>query len=101
MGKLPIIPIRRYFADLLGKEPETIMAANPQLDGTVFTSSRLRTCMADLSHTIDHLQAIEAEMADIVQEMLYQGDSRERILIVNEMLADLRSALNELGYVHR
>jgi hypothetical protein len=77
------------------------MVANPQLDGTVFTVSRFQACATDLRHAVAHLQAIEQELSDTVQQMRYFDDSRERLMIAEDMLADLRTALGEIGYVCR
>ena len=99
MGKLPMNPLENLI-DFIPKG-NRIMAANPQLDGTVFTVSRFQACATDLRQTMAHLQAIEEEMADTVQEMRSQDGSRERLLIAEDMLADLRAALSELGYVRR
>ena len=77
------------------------MAANPRLDDTIFTVSRFQACATDLRQTVAHLQAIEEELADTLQEMHYQGEARERLLIAGDMLADLRAALSQLGYTRR
>jgi hypothetical protein len=77
------------------------MAANPQLDATIFTVSRFQACATDLHQTVARLQAIEEELANTVQEMRFQDDSRERLLIAADMLADLRAALSGLGCVRR
>ena len=77
------------------------MAANPQIDTNVFAVARFQSCAADLRFTAAHLQAIEEEMADALQEMRRQGESPERLLIAGEVLADLRAALGELGYTRR
>jgi hypothetical protein len=73
------------------------MAANLQLDNTVFALSRFQTCTADLRHAVACLQAIEEEMAEAVQEMYHQNETSERLCIAEDMLADLRAALRELG----
>ena len=77
------------------------MAANLQLDDTVFALSRFQACTADLRHTVACLQAIEEEMAEAVQEMRHQNETAERLCIAEDMLADLRAALREIAYVRQ
>lgn len=83
------------------KKGNRIMAANPQLDGGIFPFSRFQACAANLHQTVARLQAIEEEMADSVQKMHSQGASPERLLIAEDMLADLRAALDKIGNAPR
>jgi hypothetical protein len=67
----------------------------PQTDDpSVFALALFQECVVDSRQTLDHLAKIEATMANAVAEMKAQGQPRERLLVSESMLSDLRELLN-------
>lgn len=73
------------------------MAAQPNPDPTVFTLARFHASASDLREAVKHLRQIEEEMTATLQEMYAQAHPRERIMVAEEMVTSLRTALAELG----
>jgi len=62
-------------------------------DTSVFALSRFQEYVADFRQTLEHLAEIEQTMANAVAEMKAQGQPRERLLVAEMILDDLRGIL--------
>jgi hypothetical protein len=66
----------------------------PQTDDpSVFALALFQECVVDSRQTLEHLAKIEATMANAVAEMKAQGQPRERLLVAEMILDDLRGIL--------
>lgn len=54
---------------------------------------QFQQCLTDLRQTLDHLRFIEQGMADAIAQMKLQNEPRERIMVAQMMLSELRGTL--------
>lgn len=72
------------------------MKSAPSSDPTVFTIARFQACTADLRQTVTRLQDLEQELGDLLAQMRGEVHPRERLIVAEAILSDVRAALNEL-----
>jgi hypothetical protein len=71
------------------------MAQNSLLDRSTVTLDPFHELVADLREALRDLQEIETGMTDTLTRMKAEGQSRERLLVAEAMLKDLRAILRE------
>jgi hypothetical protein len=72
-----------------------LMAQNSLLDRSTVTLDPFHELVADLREALRDLQEIETGMTDTLTRMKAEGQSRERLLVAEAMLKDLRAILRE------
>lgn len=60
---------------------------------SVLALARFQECVVGFRQTLEHLAEIEETMANAVAEMKAQGQPRERLLVAEMILDDLRGIL--------
>jgi hypothetical protein len=54
---------------------------------------QFQECLTEMRQTLAHLQQVEHDMSKAIAEMKLQNQPRERIMVAQMMLSDLRNTL--------